>query len=275
MTALVTASSGKVGREALAQLQSRDVDVRAASRRSAIPLDWSDPATWPAALEGVDRVFLIVPGGDDGHRSVTGLGTAVVEFLDLAQRRGAERVVLMTALGMEYAPADVEQRAIELHLQRSDLAWTILRPNWFFQNLTDGPLRALADAHDGLLRLPTSDAAVSFIDTRDIAAVAVEALLGDHDGREYALTGPQSLTFTDLAAACRDSTIPIEQYQPVSEEEFRRAALDLGWHPDYVNTLTSLFATIDAGHAAPVLPDTAEVLGRAPRPVTEFVRAAR
>ena len=119
------------------------------------------------------------------------------------------------------------------------------------------------------------DHAFSFIDTRDIAAVAVEALLGDHDGREYALTGPQSLTFTDLAAACRDSTIPIEQYQPVSEEEFRRAALDLGWHPDYVNTLTSLFATIDAGHAAPVLPDTAEVLGRAPRPVTEFVRAAR
>lgn len=275
MTVLVTASSGKVGREVLAQLQSRDVDVRAASRRSAIPLDWSDPATWPAVLEGVDRVFLIVPGGDDGHRSVTGLGTAVVEFLDLAQRRGAERVVLMTALGMDYAPAEVEQRAVELHLQRSDLAWTILRPNWFFQNLTDGPLRVLADAHDGVLRLPTGGAAVSFIDTRDIAAVAVEALLGDHDGREYALTGPQSLTFADFATACRDSTIPIEQYQPVSEEEFRRAALDLGWHPDYVNTLSSLFATIDAGHAAPVLPDTAEVLGRAPRPLTEFVRAAR
>ncbi|GAA1562193.1 NAD(P)H-binding protein [Brevibacterium picturae] len=275
MRVLVTAASGKVGREVLAQLHARDVDVRAASRRSAVPLDWSDPATWPEVLDGVDRVFLIVPGGDDGHRSVTGLGTAVVEFLDLAQHRGVKRVVLMTALGMEYAPAEVEQRAVELHLQRSDLAWTILRPNWFFQNLTDGPLRALVDAHDGVLRLPTSDAAVSFIDTRDIAAVAVESLLGDHHGREYALTGPQSLTFADVAATCRDSTIPVVGYQPVSEEDFRRAALDLGWHPDYVNTLTSLFATIAAGHAAPVLPDTAEVLGRAPRALDEYVRAAR
>lgn len=271
MTVLVTASSGKVGREVLAQLHARDVDVRAASRRSAIPLDWSDPATWPAALEGVDRVFLIIPGGDDGHRSVTGLGTAVVEFLDLAQHRGVERVVLMTALGMDYAPAEVEQRGVELHLQRSGLEWTIMRPNWFFQNLTDGPLRVLADAHNGELRLPTGDAAVSFIDTRDIAAVAVEALLGDHHGREYALTGPQSLTFTDLATACRDSLVPVETYQLVSEEEFRRAALDLGWHPDYVNTLSGLFATIAAGHAAPVLPDTAEVIGRAPRSLAEFV----
>ncbi|WGP06203.1 NAD(P)H-binding protein [Bacillus subtilis] len=274
MTVLVTASSGKVGREVLAQLHSRDVDVRAASRRSVIPLDWSDPATWPAVLDGVDRVFLIVPGGDDGHRSVTGLGTAVVEFLDLAQHRGVGRVVLMTALGMEQAPAEVEQRGVELHLHRSGLKRTILRPNWFFQNLTDGPLRALAGAHDGVLRLPTGDAAVSFIDTRDIAAVAVEALLGDHDGREYALTGSQSLTFNDVAAACRDSTIPVEAYQPVSEEEFRRAALDLGWHPDYVNTLSSLFATIAAGHAAPVLLDAAEILGRAPRSLAEFVSEA-
>ncbi|QNG19340.1 NAD(P)H-binding protein [Rhodococcus triatomae] len=275
MTVLVTAASGKVGREVAAQLRARGVELRAGSRRSDVPLDWSDPATWPAALDGVDRVFLIVPGGDDGHRSVAGLGGAVVEFLDLAQRRGVERVVLMTALGMEYAPAEVEQRAVELHLQRSELAWTILRPNWFFQNLTDGPLRTLAEAHGGALRLPTADAAVSFIDTRDIAAVAVEALLADHHGREYALTGPQSLTFSEVAEACRDSPMPVNAYEPVSEKDFRRAALGLGWHPDYVDTVSGLFAVIAAGHAAPVLPDTAEVSGRAPRSLAEFIAAPR
>lgn len=275
MTVLVTAATGKVGREVAVQLQARDVEVRAGSRRSAPPLDWSDPATWPAALDGVDRVFLIVPGGDDGHRSVTGLGSRVVEFIDLAQRRGVERVVLMTALGMECAPAEVEQRAVELHLQHSDLAWTILRPNWFFQNLTHGPLRTLAEVHDGALCLPTGDAAVSFIDTRDIAAVAVEALLSDHHGHEYALTGPQSLTFHQLTEACRDSPVPVEDYEPVSEAGFRRAALNLNWHPDYVNTLSGLFATIAAGHAAPVLQDTAEVLGRAPRSLAEFLEEAR
>ncbi|QOC91651.1 TetR family transcriptional regulator C-terminal domain-containing protein [Micromonospora craniellae] len=64
-----------------------------------------------SAENGVDRVFLIVPGGDDGHRSVTGLGSAVRAFLDLAQSREVKRVVLMTALGMGHAPAEVEQRA--------------------------------------------------------------------------------------------------------------------------------------------------------------------
>ncbi|TDD32717.1 epimerase [Actinomadura sp. KC06] len=278
MTVLVTAATGKVGREVTAQMRARGVEPRAGSRRSAIPLDWTDPATWSAALGGVDRILLIVPGGDDEHRSVTGLGTAVCKFIDLAQSRNVTRVVLMTALGMEHAPAEVEQRAVELHLQRSDVAWTILRPNWFFQNLTDGPLRVLAEAHHGVLRLPTADAAVSFIDTRDIAAVAVDTLLDDHGGRggrKYALTGPQSLTFAEVADACRNSPVPVTGYEPVSEAEFRRAALDLEWHPDYVDSISGLFATIAAGYAAPVLPDAADLLGRAPRCLAEFVAEPR
>lgn len=181
----------------------------------------------------------------------------------------------MTALGMEHAPAEVEQRTVELHLQDSGIAWTILRPNWFFQNLTDGPLRALAAAHNGVLRLPTADAAVSFIDTRDIAAVAVEALLGVHDGREYALTGPQSLTFAEVADVCRNSPVPVTSYEPVTEADFRRAALDLGWHPDYVDAISGLFATIAAGHAAPVLPDVANARARPPRCLAEFVAELR
>lgn len=276
MTILVTAGSGKVGREIVAQLHGRGVHVRAGSRRSEIPLDWNDQATWPAALEGVEAVMVIVPGGDDGYRSVAGFGAAVQQFLDVAQHRaGVRRVVLMTALGMEHAPAQVEQRAVELHLQHTGPGWTILRPNWFFQNLTDGPLRAIADAHDGVLRLPAEDAAVSFIDARDIAAIAADALLGGHEGREYALTGPQSLTFFDVAATCRDSLVPVNAYEPISENDFHRMALSMGWHRDYVDTITSLCATIAAGHAAPVLPDTATLLGCAPRTLPDYITQAR
>ncbi|OZF42581.1 hypothetical protein CH293_26215 [Rhodococcus sp. 14-2470-1b] len=275
MTILVTAASGKVGREVLAQLQDRGADLRPGSRRSAIPLNWTDPTTWPAALDGVERVFVIVPGGDDGHRSVLGLGFAVCAFLDLASRSGVTHVVLMTALGMNYAPAEVEQRAVELHLQRSKLKWTILRPNWFFQNLVDGPLHTIAEAGQGTLRLPTSDAAVSFIDTRDIAAVAVEALLGDHTYREYDLTGPQSLTFADVADTCRNSKVLVDDYQPVTASQFRAMVIDLGWHLDYVDTISGLFTTIAAGHAAPVLPDAANILGRPTRRFGEFVQEIR
>lgn len=44
----------------------------------------------------------------------------------------------MTALGMQYAPEKVEQRAVELAVTRSGMAWTILRPNWFYQILSTG-----------------------------------------------------------------------------------------------------------------------------------------
>lgn len=83
------------------------------------------------------------------------------------------------------------------------------------------------------------------------------------------------MTFADVADACRDSAIPVAAYQPVLEEDFRRSVLDLGWHPDYMDTLSGLFTMIAAGHAAPVLPATAEILGRAPRSLTEFVTEAR
>ncbi|MFI0480872.1 NAD(P)H-binding protein [Actinomadura sp. 9N215] len=272
MTVLVTAASGKVGREVVAQLEARDVDVRPATRRSTIPLDWTDATSWPNALDGVDRIFLVVPGGDDGHRSVTGLGPRVCEFLDLAASTGVSRVVLMTALGMDFAPPEVEQRAVEIHLQAGGPAWTILRPNWFFQNLRHGPLQVLAEAGDGVLRLPAGDAAVSFIDTRDIAAVAVEALLGTGKGEEYALTGPASLTFTEVAQACRDSRLPLHAYEPVSDARFRQNAAELGWHPDYVDSLSGLFRSIAAGHASAITDDIAQVTGRRPRALTDFVR---
>ncbi|WP_165367908.1 SDR family oxidoreductase [Phytoactinopolyspora endophytica] len=200
MTVLVTGATGKVGRHVLNELTRHGIPARAGSRRSEPALDWSDSHTWPAALAGVTGAFIVLPGGDDGHRSVTGLGDHVRAFLDLAATSGVSRLVLMTALGMQYAPEEVEQRAVELHVAGSDLDWTILRPNWFFQNLTEGPLRDLAAAGDGVLRLPAGDAAVSFIDARDIATCATVALAGGtHD-----LTGPDSLTFADVTGTGRE-----------------------------------------------------------------------
>jgi len=133
-------------------------------------------------------------------------------------------------------------------------------------------LRTLADAHDGVLRLSTGDAPTSFIDTRDIAAVAVEALLGQPAGREYALTGPESLTFAQVASVCQGGAVPIHCYEAVSDAECRKAALALGWRPDYVDVLSGLFATIAAGYAADVTDDVAQATGHQPRSLTEFMQ---
>ncbi|WP_179276074.1 NAD(P)H-binding protein [Rhodococcus sp. 06-235-1A] len=271
MTVLVTGATGKVGSQVLAELGRRDVEARAASRSSCPPFDWQNPHGWEEALLGIDKVFIVLPGGDDGHRSVRGLGDGAVRFLDVLERSSVKRVVLMTALGMEHAPETVDQRRLELRVQASSLDWTIVRPNWFHQNVTEGPLQDIAAAGAGTLRLPVAQAAVSFVDTRDIAAVVTEALIVDgHAGNEYALTGPDSLTFHELAALTAGTGIGVESYEAVSDSEFKRFALELSWDAEYIDTLLGLFSTIANGYAASTTTDVADVLGRSARTFADF-----
>lgn len=272
MTVLVTGATGKVGSQVLAELGHRAVGARAAGRSSSPPFDWQNPHGWEQALVGVDKVFLVLPGGDDGHRSVRGLGDGAITFLDVLERSNVERVVVMTALGMEYAAETVDQRRLELRVQESSIDWTIVRPNWFHQNITEGPLRDIAAAAAGTLRIPVAEAAVSFIDTRDIAAVVAEALLAEgHVGKEYALTGPDSLTFRELTALTAGTGIGVESYEAVTISEFERFALGLGWDTEYIDTLLGLFSTIADGHAAPTTTDVADVLGRSASTFADFV----
>lgn len=144
------------------------------------------------------------------------------------------------------------------------MPWTIVRPNWFYQNLTDGPLRDLIDPC-GVLRLPTGDAAVSFVDARDVAAVCGAALMdGGHAGAEYAITGPDALTLNELATAVELG------YQPVDDAAYRKAATRAGWDPGYVATVGTLFDAIRAGWHAEVTGDVQHVLGRPAIPFTRF-----
>lgn len=273
MTILVTGATGKVGRRVLSQLLASGHTARAATRRSEIPLDWSNIDTWTPALSGVEALFLVLPGGDDGHRSVAGTGDQAQEFLEVAGRAGVRRVVLMTALGMNYAPSEVDQRAVELRVQESDFEWSIVRPNWFHQNFTEGPLRDLADANRGVLRIPAGQAAVSFIDANDIAAVSVAALTGNHGNREYDITGEEALTFTEATAITAKAGLPVTAYEAVSDEEFRRSATALGWHPEYVDTLSGLYAVIASGANSHITSDATNVLSRPLRTLAEYAAA--
>lgn len=272
MTVVVTGASGKIGRQVALLLADRGVPHRCVSRRTTPPLDWFDHATWPAALNGVDRAFLILPGGDDGHRAISSLGERTQDLVRELEQAGVRHAVLVTALGMQYAPAEVDQRRLELCLQRSAMTWTIIRPNWFHQNVTEGPMRAIAESSDGVLRLPLGDAAISLVDTRDIAAVVVESLLDEqHRGREYDLTGPEPLTLHDLARISANSPIPVDSYEPVSTTEFDAIAHGMGWDPHYIDVLQGLFATIREGDPAETTDDVARVLGRPPLFFGEFV----
>lgn len=271
---LVLGATGNVGAPLVQALAARGVRARAATRDPAryrgpgepVAFDFARHETWAPALEGVERLFLLVlPGDADAARYG-------VPLIDAAEAAGVRRVVVLSAMGVEHAPPEVALRAVELAAQRSGLEWTLLRPNWFMQNFSAGFLAAPI-RHDGVVPVPAGDAKVSFVDTRDIAAVAARALLDDDlVGAELALTGPEALDHAEVAATLTEVAGRPIRYVPLTAEAFADGMRGAGLPESVVGQFGMLFASLRAGNAAPTTGDVARVLGRPPTGLASFAR---
>lgn len=146
----------------------------------------------------------------------------------------------------------------------------LLRPRTYITNLL-----AYADtvAATGNLFAPAGTARISFIDPRDVAAVAAECLLGDgHAGQVYTLTGPEAVTFERIAAELSDATARPVRYVPVPGEAARRAMLDDGLPPALADAIVAIFAAQREGRMAGTTDTVRRLTGRAPRTVAAFAR---
>src|SRR5580692_1135131 len=192
-TTLVLGGTGRTGSLVARKLAERGLSARTASRHGAdAPFDWDNPATHGPALAGVDRIYLVTP-----VLRVT-YARLVSGFLDLAEACGVRHVTYLSANGSDQAPPGVDIRAVELDLMsRQAFTSSVIRPAWVMQNFTDQHLPVIQD----MITVPTAGGAEAFVDAADIAAVAVETLAGPdaHAGAQYAPTGPQSLTFSQVA----------------------------------------------------------------------------
>jgi uncharacterized protein YbjT (DUF2867 family) len=188
---LVSGASGTVGSQVVRQLAQRGVAVRAMSRRpetmpDAVYADFGDPQSLRDAMTGVDGLFLLTPGGRDTPAQD-------LAMIEAARRAGASTVVKLSVI--DIGPAAQWHRAGEAALGDSGFAWTILRPTTFASNTLHW-----ADAIRHGQPNPTGDGQQGVIDPRDVAEVAVQALVtGGHHGRTYTLTGPELLSVRDQA----------------------------------------------------------------------------
>lgn len=274
---LVTGATGKVGRELVRRLVHNGVDVKAGTRSprdaaadladavEVVELDYDLTETWDAAVQWADRVFL-VPAPLDPRAD-----ERLIPFLDWAVQSGSRHVVLLSAMGAE-ARQRMALRRIEQRIERTGVNWTFLRPNIYMQNFARGFI-ASQIRDDGAFRLPASDAAVSFVDSRDVAAVAAEVLDGDqHFGQAYTLTGPEPLRHEEAASIIADLTGRPVEYRPIEESEMRQALLDAGWTGDQADTFSRLLSAIREGQRAAVTDDVERLLGRTPTSFAEFAR---
>lgn len=258
---LVTAATGKTGRRVIAGLAAAGIPVRAASRTSATPLDWHAPDTWAPALAGARATYLVPPEEP----------VDLDRFLAEAATAGLGHVVLLSARHPEQG-GDGVVPSFEESVRQGPLPATILQPSWFAQNFTEGMFTD--ELASGVLRLPVGDGLEPFIDTADIAAVAVAALTGDgHEGATYELSGPELLTFGEAIERLARATgrdVRFEAVEPTAWAESAAAFLP----PEIVTLLTNLFAAIREGANAHLSPGVQDVLGRPARSLDQAITSA-
>jgi len=203
MTILVTGSTGKVGSALLKELGKHNVTVRALVRKpdaklpagvEAVVGDMLDPVSVEKALEGVDKLYLL--NGVTPDELTQGLIT-----FGLAKKRKLKHIVYHSVFKAEHfkdVPHFASKVVIESALREFDVPFTIIRPNYFFQN--DLSLKSpLMEA--GVYPMPLGKPGISAVDIRDIAEAATIALTtGGHYGKTYNLNGPEILSGTKAAA---------------------------------------------------------------------------
>ncbi|MFC9558752.1 NmrA family NAD(P)-binding protein [Agromyces sp. NPDC056965] len=258
----VIGATGKTGRRVADLLEAEGRAVRRLARGTNPAFDWERPEHWAAALQGVDRLYaayvpdLAAPGSE----------AAITRFAEVADEAGVQRIVLLSGRGEDGA------RRCEDILLASNVPATIVRASWFAQNFTEGMLADAAST--GVLALPAGDVREPFIDVDDVAAVAVEALTGmGHEGRVHEVTGPESLTFAEVATILSETTGHEIVYVPMTFDDFH-AAVAAAEGEAVATMLTELCReTFDGRNVLPT-DGVAAALGRSPRGVRSVLEDA-
>lgn len=195
---IVTGATGKIGRELVRQLADRGEAVRALARhagRGDVPgVEWvgADLAQREhlvSVFAGVERLFLLTANSED-------MVLLQKNAVEAARQAGVRHVVKLSALGASDHSKSVIglwHYNVERVLKESSLAWTLLRPHHFMDNLLDQRENI---AREGVVYSAAGEGRIPFIDTRDIASSAAAALTSPgHEGKMYVLTGPEALSY--------------------------------------------------------------------------------
>ncbi|HET6373843.1 MAG TPA: SDR family oxidoreductase [Candidatus Polarisedimenticolia bacterium] len=271
---LVTGAGGTVGRELVRSLTAMQAPFRAGYRSAekaqlarsagmdAVVFDYERLDSIRAALEGVDGVFLL--------SSQPGLEPALVRE---AKPAGVRRLVKLSVWG---APTEAfsfarQHRPVERAIESSGVPYTFLRPNGFFQNILN--FYSTTIRAQGAFYIPAGEARISHIDARDIAAVAARTLLDDgHAGMSYELSGPEALTYSEIAEKLSAAAGKTIRYVDLPEAEFRAGLLAAGADPAAAEALIDLVHYYIAGQAGTISPAVLKITGREPIPFDRFAR---
>jgi len=279
MKILVIGGTGHVGSEVIKQLVKRGASIRAMVRKQDATTkmpegvevtqgDLLDPVSVRKALDGVDKLYLLNAVAPDE------LTQGLIAY-DLAKKQKLKQIVYHSVFKVDKfkdVPHFASKLAIESALREFDLPFTIIRPNYFYQNdvsLKDVLMKA------GMYPMPLGTPGVSAVDTRDIAEAAAIALTSEgHLGKTYNLNGPEILSGAKVASIWsgllgKEIRYPGEDLDAF-EEQMRKSAPS--WSAFDIRMMFQGY--LERGFAAEDgdVETLTKLLGHSPRRYEEFAR---
>ncbi len=277
-TYAVTGTTGHLGPLVVRELLARGVpaaDVVALARTPekaadlGVPVrraDYSDTATLPEALAGVD-VLLLVSGSEVGRRVAQ--HTAVIEA---AKTAGVQRVAYTSIANADHStnPLQPEHKATEDVLRASGLPFTIFRNNWYLENYTGQVPQYLAT---GEVLGIDGDARIGAATRADMAAATTAALLDEGTaGATFELSGPP-ITLAGLAEAVTDVTGTKVAYRDVTPEELTAILRGTGLDDGTAGFVVALEESVARGDLDVPGDDLERLLGRPATTLADALRA--
>jgi uncharacterized protein YbjT (DUF2867 family) len=286
-TILVTGATGTVGSEVVKQLVSSYYsdrnNIRAAihSQNKAdkfkrnyktvevINLDYNNSESIAAALNNVDKLFwLTLP-----TPNMTEISSSLVKE---AKKNGVNHIVKLSVMGADAEPGIIVgrlHRQEEKIIEESGIPYTFLRAGAFMQNFINFFGQTIKNQN--AFYLPTGDGKVSFVDVRDIAAIAAELLTKSgiqYENKEYGITGQEALSYNQAAEVLSKEIGKKISYVDISEEEARKAMKGTGMEDWLIDGIMEYYDIIRDGRASQTTNAIEQILGRKPISFEQFVR---
>ena len=274
---LITGASGTVGKAVLrevaktgaahrAMYRSKDEAAKAPAGIQTVIADFSDKPSLASALHGVESVYLVCS-------PIPQLVELESNVIDASQAAAVRRIVLNSALGAADFPKSFPSwhRKVEAKLKDTEIAHVILRPNSFMQNIVTyyAPTIRTQGAFYGSYG---DNVRISYIDVRDLAAVAAKALTSSAlDGKTLELNGPEALTCEQVAQKITERTGVVARYVDIPLEAQRKAMLDQKMPDWQVTALIDLQHYYINGHGGATDRTVADVLGRPPATLDQYL----